>query len=228
MITDPGIDSRSTVASGIAQLYADELKLPGWSVIRNAPDAVELAPSPVEGNSIRLIHHGLANWERGLRELIGAIRLLPERFSATFMLIGSESMLAALAAEAADLGERVRIVPPAPMAELSETINRYDLEVMFYAPKTRNLEFALPNKLFEAVQGRLGLVIGESPMMAEIVREFGNGVIVHGWSAEDLAAALEPLSGARVAELKQASHRAADVLNAEHERRAFLAAVGAA
>jgi hypothetical protein len=65
-------------------------------------------------------------------------------------------------------------------------------------------------------------------MMAEIVREFGNGVIVHGWSAADLAGALEPLSGARVAELKQASHRAADVLNAEHERRAFLAAVGAA
>jgi hypothetical protein len=98
---------------------------------------------------------------------------------------------------------------------------------MFYQPDSRNLEFSLPNKFFEAIQGRLGLVIGESPMMSEIVTEYGNGVIVDGWSTEDLAATLAALTGERIAALKSASHRAAMDINAETERAAFLESIGA-
>ena len=56
------------------------------------------------------------------------------------------------------------------MSELTRAINGYDFEFLFLRPDWANLEFALPNKFFEAVQGRLGIILGHSPMMEEIVR----------------------------------------------------------
>ena len=158
------------------------------------------------------------------------MRVLPARFSMTFMLMPNPAVRARLQEQidAHPARDRIRIVPPAPMRELAERINGYDLEIIFYRPLERNLEFALPNKFFEAVQGRLGVVVGESPAMAELVREHGIGVVVPGFEGTDLAAALDALTPDDVERIKAASHRAADVLNAEVEREAFLAAVGAA
>ncbi len=126
---------------------------------------------------------------------------------------------------ATDLGDRVRIVPPVAMTEISNTINEYDVEIMFYPPTGPNVEFALPNKFFEAIQGRLGVVVGESPMMAELVREYGLGPVVQGWTGADLARTLSELTSDDVAAFKRAAHSAAGALNAEHEGRVFLMAI---
>ena len=218
--------TRSTVAGGIADAYAEEFGFPRPDVIRNAPSYLDQKPSPVGDDRVRLIHHGVAQWQRGLREVVDAMRLLDHGFDMTFMLAGSPAVIDELTSIAADVADRVHIVPPAPMAELSRVVNQYDLEVMFYPPLNENLKWALPNKLFEAVQGRLGLVIGPSPMMAEIIEEYGNGVMATGWKPEELAAAISSLTPARVRELKAASDRAAHDLSAEHERDAFLRVVG--
>lgn len=214
--------SRSTVNEGIARLYETELSLPTFSIIRNSPPFEDLTPSVPTPDSIKLIHHGLANWDRGLREIVDAMRTLDERFHITFMLLGSDKVIANLKEYAAPLGNRIRIVPPAPMHELSATVNQYDLEIMFYRPTTKNLELALPNKFFEAIQGRLGVVVGQSPMMANIVQKYGNGLIIDGWKSSDLADGLNKLSHNDVVGFKNASHAAADDLNAEAERTTFL------
>lgn len=215
--------SRSTVNSGIAQLYEHELGVAPLAIVRNSPPLVEVDPSPVDASRIRIIHHGAARWDRGLGEIIEAMRTLDERFEMTFMLLGDPAVEAELARRTADLGDRVRVIPPVETTRITETIREYDLEVMFYPPRTRNLELALPNKLFEAVQARLGLVIGRSPMMQEVVERYDNGIVVEGWGADDLAEALQALTPEHVAALKQASGVAALELNAETERAAFLA-----
>lgn len=228
LIGHPAFATRSTVASRLADFYAEEFGIERPALVRNSPPFVEQSPSPVDPATIRLLFHGLASPARGLQEIVDAVRQLDGRVTATFMLVGNPHVVAEIAQYARGLEDRVRIVPPAPMREISERINPYDLEVMFYRPTHRNLEFALPNKFFEAIQGRLGVVVGESPMMAEIVRRYSNGVVVPGWSADDLAATLGSLTTERVAELKQASHRAAGDLNAEAEGVAFLSAIEAA
>jgi glycosyltransferase involved in cell wall biosynthesis len=220
--------SRSTVNEGIAQLYETELSLPAFSIIRNSPPFADLEPVLPARDKIRIIHHGIASWDRGLREIVDSMRLLDDRFVVTFMLLGSEQVISDLSAYAEPHGDRIRIVPPAPMEELSSTVNQYDLEIMFYRPTTKNLELALPNKFFEAIQGRLGVVVGESPMMAKIVREYENGIVVRGWQASDLANALNSLTQQDVLDFKNASHAAADDLNAEAERTTFLGVVESA
>lgn len=225
LIGHPRITSRTTVASRIAELYASEFDIEMPSIVRNAPPFEPLVPSPVQQDRISMVFHGLASWQRGFEQILEAMRLLDSRFVMTFMLTGNPNNIDRLRRAAADLGERVRIVPPVPMTEISREINQYDLEIMFYPPVEPNVEFALPNKFFEAIQGRLGVVIGESPMMAELVVEYGLGPIVSGWTGKDLADALAPLTASDVDQYKRAADLAAQSLNAEHEGRVFVEAI---
>ena len=221
-------DSRSVVASGIGELYATEFPIPVPFVVRNCPPFVDQQPSPTADDRIELIHHGGAAWSRGFRQMVDAMKLVDDRFTLTFMLVGTPQVIRELKEYAAPLGDRVRFVDPVSMVDLATTINRYDAEVMFFPPTTQNLRFALPNKLFEAVQGRLASVIGPTPMMVDVVDEFGLGVTAEGWEAADLARAIDSLTPETVRAFKDAAGRAALVLNSEHEKAAFLASVGQA
>ncbi|MBX3099081.1 MAG: glycosyltransferase [Salinibacterium sp.] len=221
----PVVTSRSTVADKLADLYATDFGVARPSVVRNSPARVELDPRPVDPNRIELVYHGFAELARGLHLLVDAMRLSSSRFRLNLMLTGGEEAKHSLAAAAADLGDRVRIVPAVAMDEVSRAINEFDLEVVFIPPTTLSFEYALPNKFFEAVQGRVGLIIGNSPSMVEITTHYGNGVVVDGWTAADLARTLDALDVETVTRLKQASVQCANDLNSEHEGRAFLASV---
>ncbi|MBB5632660.1 glycosyltransferase involved in cell wall biosynthesis [Cryobacterium mesophilum] len=228
LIGHPTIDSRTTVATRLADMYARDFGFTLPVIVRNIPPFIAQNPRPVEPDRIRLVYHGMASWSRGLRQIVDALPSIDDRFTMTFILTDVPHVVAELTALTAPLEGRVQILPAIPMTEISATINEYDLEVMFFPPTTPNLRFALPNKLFEAIQGRLGLVIGDSPMMAEIVREYGNGVVIEGWSAQDLARTIGDLTVEDVTRFKQASDRAAHDLNAEAEGSIFLAAISAA
>jgi glycosyltransferase involved in cell wall biosynthesis len=226
-IGNPAFTSRTVVNAPIGDLYVQEFGIAPPVPVRNIPPFVDQAPQPVDRDDIRMLFHGLASWQRGFTEILQAMRTLPERFSMTFMLMPNPTVTAKLLAEidAHPARDRIRIVPPAPMREIAQKINEFDLEIIFYRPLEHNLLYALPNKFFESVQGRLGVVIGESPAMAEIVREHGFGIVVPGFEASDLAAALNNLTAEDVGELKSAADRAAHRLNAETEGRAFIAAI---
>lgn len=217
--------SRTTVARGISDLYAEELGIRPPDVVRNSPGFVDQQPSVTSASEVRLVHHGNAMWARGLKLLVDAVALANDRVSVTFMLTGSPAVISELEQYAAQLGDRVRVVPPVPIDAVAEEINKYDLEVMFYRPATVNLQLALPNKLFEAIQGRLGLVIGQSPSMMEIVEDFQNGVVVEGWEPADLAAAIDRLDAEKIGAFKQGSDRAAAAINAKTEGEMFLASI---
>lgn len=223
-IGHPAIASRSVVNAPIGRLYEEEFGIPPLAPVRNAPPAVGLGPRPVAPDRVRMLFHGLASARRGFSEILDAMRVLPERFEMTFMLMPNPIVVKNLEQEIADhpARDRISIVPPAPMREIAQRINEFDLEIIFYRPLEPNLLFALPNKFFEAVQARLGVVVGESPAMAEIVRTYGNGVVVDGFEGEDLAAVLAALSSEDIATMKTAADRAARELNSATEGRAFI------
>lgn len=222
MIGDPIFDTRSTVASRIADFYVEDFGIELPALVRNIPPFHDQRPSAVDPRNIRMLFHGLASWARGFDEILEAMHALDERFTMTFMLTGSESVIEELRERAVAFGDRVRVIPPVPMMELSATVNQYDIEIMFYPPVQRNVEFALPNKFFEAVQGRLALVVGESPMMAELVQRHQLGLIVEGWTGTALARAINSLTVEQIESFKANADRAATELSAEHEGKVFL------
>ena len=113
----------------------------------------------------------------------------------------------------ADSTANVRILDPVPMAEVPETLDAYDLGIYLLAPTSFNNEHALPNKFFDFVQSGLGMIVGPSPEMAAAVRKHDMGLVLADFRAETLRTALFALEPTQVDRWKQASCRAATVLN---------------
>jgi hypothetical protein len=227
LIGDPSFDTRSVVVDEIAALYESEFDIARPTVIMNAPAALELSPSPTH-QPIRLVYHGKSELTRGLGEIVDAIGLLNDDYHLTMYLVGGPEVASALAERSRPFAQRVTIEPPVPYEEICPTINQHDLEIVFFPPATRNHEVALPNKLFEAVQARLGLVIGPTPPMRRIVERYKIGVVSEGWQASDLARAIERVSVADIERWKKTSESAANELNSTHEGRRFIDLVGSA
>ena len=226
-VASPVFTTRLTVAEGIADIYRDDHSIPRPGVVRNvAPYEPDLAPTRVDPEHIALVHHGNAEAARGLEIMLDACLLLEPRFALELMVIGSERELAALRRHPAVTSGRARLREPVGVTEVARALNGHDLELIFFPPLYPNNTHVLPNKFFESVQGRLGVVIGDSPEMVPLVRQHGLGIIVDGWSASDLAAAVNALTAEQIASLKQASHRAALELSSSHEGVRFRSAIG--
>lgn len=226
-VNDSQFTSRSTVSQTLADLYVRDHGMARPAVVRNMPEYVDLAPHPVDPHRIRLIYHGLAHWERGLRDVIDAMESLDERFELTFMLTGNPATIEEVRDRSARYGDRIRFRDPVPVKDISRTINPYDLAVMFYRPISPNIRYSLPNKLFEAAQGRLGVVTGRSVAMLAEHTPYGFGHIVPEWGPTALARSLNALGADDIMRLKERAHVAAHELHAGTDRVVFLDAVGA-
>lgn len=226
-ITSPVFTKRLTVAEGIADLYRDQYGVPRPSVIRNIAPYEELTPSQVDPNRVMLVHHGYAAVERGIDIMLDAALQLDSRFTLVLMVLGDERALAALRTHPAITAGRARLRTPVGVTEVAQALNEYDLELIFFPPRFANNIYALPNKFFEAIQGRLGIVIGESPEIVGFVRERGLGIVVDGWNASDLAAAINALTTDDIVAMKQAAARTAFELSTQGEGPRFLAAIRA-
>jgi hypothetical protein len=190
------------------------------------PPREDLEPSPVDPERIELIYHGLGSWIRGLRELVDAMREIDRRFVLTSCSPAWSRPWMSCRRTSPTSPTASGSSRPHPCASWLAPSNDYDVAVMFFPPRTQNLVYTLPNKLFEAVQGRLAIVTGPTKLMVQAVEEFGNGVVTAGWEPSDLAAAINGLTPERIGELKRASHAAAATANAEAERAVFLRSVG--
>jgi glycosyltransferase involved in cell wall biosynthesis len=226
-IDSPVFTKHLTVAEGIADLYRDQYGIDRPGVIRNIAPYQELKPSPVDPENIVLVHHGYAAVERGIDIMLDAALLLDSRFTLVLMVLGDDRSLAPLRSHPAIAAGRAVFREPVGVTEVASALNDYDLELIFFPPRFANNTFALPNKFFEAIQGRLGVVIGQSPEIVGFVRQHGFGIIVDGWTGKDLALALNALTPEKIAEMKNAANRAAKDFSTLGEGPRFLAEVGA-
>jgi hypothetical protein len=218
-----------TVSPGLARAFASEIGVPPPPVIDNAADFQDLTPSPVGTSRLRLVHHGRTNPSRETERMIAAVAAVADRVELTLMLSNAagDSYVAQLR-RAADGVRNVQFRPPVPMRELPRALNAYDVGLYLLPPTNFNNRHALPNKLFEFVQGRLAVVVGPSPDMADVVRGYGVGAVAPEFTAESLSATLRSLTPEMVVAFKQAAHAAARDLSAEANRPRLLAFVAEA
>lgn len=228
-IDHPVFESRSTVAPGIAALYSDHLGVGAPAVIMSCPQFVDQLPSEVDPNRIVLVHHGNADLDKGLGLIIEALPLVDDRYGLELMLVGNDRALAHIRKliDAAGVSSRVQFREPVRVQEVSRAIQDCDLEIIIFTPKNENLRMALPNKFFEAVQGRLGVITGPSPSMVELENDYGFGRALPDWGVSSLIALLNELSTDAIRSMKAAAHSAAQELNAQSEGKRFTAMIDA-
>jgi hypothetical protein len=222
----PRTQACMTVCDRIAEEYT---RLAGVrpAVVWNAPEFEPLEPSPVEPSRIRLVHHGGTQRSRRLELMLRMMRHLDDRFSLDLLLAGPEAEISRLRREAGG-DPRIRFLDPVPMRTLPAFLNRYDLGVFLLPPTNFNYRHALPNKLFEFVQARLGVAIGPSPEMARLVERHALGVVSDDFAETSLAARLSALDAEAIRRLKRNAAAAARELSADRARRQILDLAAAA
>lgn len=215
----PICDDVITVSKGLAAEYQTRFGIQAI-VLRSVPFFAPLSPSEIDSKSIRIVHHGLANKNRQLHKMIDIVRSLDQRFSLDMYLTGPKRAVSALKKHAAG-DSRIRFCNPMPLVEIVSKLNQYDIGFFYVEPSTLNLLHCLPNKLFEFIQARLAIVIGPSPDMAEVVREFQCGFISREFSVDSVVSILQGLSTEEIRVAKLNSSLASETLCYEKEWKKF-------
>lgn len=207
-------DSVTTVGHKLAEQYEEEFGVP-CGVVFNAPERRDLAAREV-GDPIRLVHAGGATPAR-LETMLAAVEQAQGGATLDLFLVDSGSGYAGSVRERYAEHPRIHVHEAVPTHELVETLNRFDVGVHILPPISFNHRYAMPNKLFDYVQARLGVLIGPSPEMAAVVREHDLGWVSEDFTAEAVARTIDGLTREDVARAKEASGRAAQVLCAEEQ-----------
>ena len=203
----------SSVSPAIAERYGREYRLGSPLLVRNIPVYKDLPPTRNSG-PIRLIHHGDAHPSRHLEWLIDLMRLLGDGYTLDLMLIAHDAYQRKLQRMASDL-PNVHFVPPVPLNEVAQVVNRYDIGISLIPPLNFNLAKCLPNKFFEYMQASLAIAVGPSSEMADIIRQYGNGIIASEFSPQTLADSIRKYSREDIQRMKSASYLAAKEMTAE-------------
>ena len=216
-----------TIGKGLANEYEKFFHVKPV-IVTNANHYHNLSPSSQEGNSIRLVHHGIATPSRKLEFMIEMMDYLDERFTLDMYLLSSGAVSSKSKNYPQELittaskNPRVRILPPIKSEDIVTKINEYDMGVFLIPPINFNYENTLPNKLFDFIQARLAIAVGPTPEMAEIVNAYSLGVVSEDFTPKKLAEKLSPLTKEQIIAFKQNSNHAANKLNAEENARILI------
>lgn len=213
-------DLVTTVSEGLVERYETDFAVRPL-LLRSMPYFCDLQPTPMPDDKIRMVHHGVANSDRKLENMIDIMALLDERFELDIYLTGTPGYIEFLKDRAKE-NPRIRIKPPIAFQDLIPSLNSYDLGFCYLEPTTFNLEQCLPNKFFEYIQARLALLIGPSAAMVPLVNQHRIGFITPSFDTEVSAKFINCLSKDDIKAAKEASKNAASILSYEHESGKIL------
>ncbi len=208
----------STVSESIAQKY-EQFTGKKPLVITNATAYYDLLPTPVKPDAIRLVHHGGAIRSRKIERMIEVAALLDERFQVDLMLLSKDPAYLQFLKNKAGQNPRIRFIDPVPTHEIATFTNQYDLGLFLLPPTNLNYLNALPNKLFEFVQARLGIIISPNHEMARFVDHYTLGRISPDYTASSMARIINALSTEEIETFKQNSHRIARMESSENNTK---------
>ncbi|MDQ0725928.1 glycosyltransferase family 1 protein [Microbacterium sp. W4I20] len=214
--------SSTTVAAEIAERYRAYDLDP--QVVTNASHLENRAVQPV-GAPIRLVHTGAALAGRHLETMIEGVALSRADVKLTLHLMpNDQAYIERLRARAAEL-PNVRVLDAVPHDELIETLAQHDIGIHILPATSTNHRLALPNKFFDFVQARLGVIVGPTAAMASMTERHGFGAVTGGFTARDVADVLDDLSHEQVAGWKRAADAVAAEMSAEHQVGTWVKAV---
>lgn len=213
----PLCDQVITVSSGLANEYYKEFKVHA-GVLRSTSNRINCPVHPLRRKKLRMVHHGKANRNRKLENMLRVMELVDDRFSLDLFLTGSRNYIAELK-DIARQSKHINIHDPVPFSAIVPKLNTFDIGFFFVEPTTFNLRHCLPNKLFEFIQARLMVAIGPSPDMAELVQRHDCGVVADSFDIHAMAGVLNRLDTDKVMRYKHNSDTAARELCWEKEGR---------
>lgn len=207
--------SWTTVSRGIVDEYEKNFGFRA-ELVTNAAPYQDVEPGPVRA-PIRLVHSGACLRNRRLHVMAEAVAAADNNVTLDFYLTANDPPYLQELRDFADTTPRVTVHDPVPYAQLADTLSGYDVGIHVLPPINFNNKLALPNKLFDYVQARLGVVIGPSSEMIYYVDAYGIGEVAADFTVEATREAIERLTIASVERFKANAHASAAELAGERQ-----------
>lgn len=216
-------NSMSTVSHGLQKAYSDNFMLSPIYV----PNATPYADLQVQevSSPIKLVHSGAALRNRRLEIMLEAVKSSSSDLTFDLYLTPNDHFYLSDLREQYS-SDRIIFHDPVPYSQLVSTLNRYDVGIFILPPVNFSYKWALPNKVFDFIQARLGILVGPSPEMTDLVTQCQNGIVANSFKVNDVIQALETLTVENVAQFKEASNRVAPELCAEKQVAGWYEAIG--
>ena len=116
---------------------------------------------------------------------------------------------------------RITVRDAVPYSELIPLLNDYDVGFSTILPNTFNLKHALPNKIFDYVQARVGIITGPSPEMARLVGDHDLGLVLPSFAEQPLTSAINNLDADAIATWKNNANTVAYELSSERQNEGW-------
>lgn len=194
----PRCDGIITVSAPIAEEIHRRYGGPLAMLVRNIPPYLP----PMESDQLRgmlnlpverkiAVYQGGLQANRSLDVLVYAAKYLDPRH--LIVLMGDGESRAGLQAliEQEGVADRIRIIPPVPYQELLGVTASADVGLIVYrGAYSLNVQYCLPNKLFEYMMAGVPVICSELDAVAGIVRAYDIGVVVSTLDAETVGRAI--------------------------------------
>jgi hypothetical protein len=217
--------SMTTVGQGIADEYRRVYGLEA-GVVTNAAPYADLSPRAA-GSPLRLVHSGASLRNRRLEVLVDAVAATTADVTLDLYLMGNDPEYVAELRARAAATERIAFPETVPYTRLIARLNEYDVGIHVIAPTNFNNRWALPNKFFDYVQARLGLIIGPTAEMRSRLEQYGIGAVSADFGAAALTTVLDALTADRVDDWKAHADAAAHALSSEAQVEIWAEAIAA-
>ena len=202
-----------TVSPGFAEAYEKNHGVK-CAVFMSLPNSHRLRPTDIDPGHIRLIYHGHANPSRRTHLMIEMMDYVNDCYQLDLMLVGCKKAYLDFLQSLVSRRKNVRLIKPVLMSEIVPFTNQYDIGLFLLQPSNFNLQYTLPNKLFEFIQARLAVAVTPTAMR-QIVEKYDCGCVSDGFSLQSMAQKLNALTVEKIMYYKNQSDKAAQELNAE-------------
>jgi hypothetical protein len=194
-----------TVSNSIRIKY-DELLNKKFYLIYSLPYFKKLFPQKIK-SKIKIIHHGICVENRKIENYIELARLLGPNYQITCMLkILDKKYYTNLKKLAANLNN-FKFTKTVKVHDIPKKINNYDIGLIILLKKSINHMFAMPNKLFESVQGRLCIVSTPTHDIKKFLYKNKCGVVSKDFDLISIAQTIKSLDKKKIYYFKKNSDK---------------------
>ena len=216
----------TTVSHGLANRFEFEFGVQ-VSVIYNAREQRQIEVRESKSLSLRLVHTGLAAKARQLEVMIEAVSTISHMTLDLYLVEAPyQTHTMKRLVKVARSTNNVKILDPVKPEMIPDLISEYDLALIYIASDSFTLRHGMPNKLFDAVQARVGVVSGPSDEISNFCSKKKIGVSTSKFDAGELETLLRAIDLKAVNEFKFNCNKVAMEINADTEAIKLLVLVG--
>lgn len=160
---------------------------------------------------LKLVHHGVCNPNRELENIIQAMSFVSPSIELHLYLVETNKSYFNKLKNLARHKSNVVFKKTVNRDYLIPSLAEYDVGLFCYPNNSFNLDNAWPNKQFEFIQAGLALIVTPLTGASEVVNTYKNGIIADGYTAEDIAKAINELNNQdKLASFQRASRLAVE------------------